>query len=322
MNDQRCISTNCKAFNYSINDYTGAECTKCWAEVDMASYPAWMGRSDYTQLEVANRMTDEPFRMNFNTQQCELQCAIGYWTNWGSAQSSAADIFDQRCISANCKNWIVAGSNTADTCSDCWNESEIAAYATWDARHSYSLEAMAGRDTAGPFVTNASSQCELFCYAAHYWTNANSVYNKAPTPIDQRCTSANCKDWNHAETFWADISSELEILDADTYEILSPSALIFSAINVYENIVKVSAADMWAVDGTHTAASKTVQQDKLSLYSLTASSKQIKIGGLYNNEDATEWNIAADGKICWKLTAAVKWHQGFFERDSAANKIN
>jgi hypothetical protein len=181
---------------------------------------------------------------------------------------------------------------------------------------------MAGRDTAGPFVANASNQCELFCFAAHYWTNTNSVYNKALTPIDQRCTSANCKHWNYAETFWADISSDLEILDADAYEILSPSALIFSAINVYENIVKVSVADMWAVDGTHTAASTTVQQDKLSLYSLTASSKKIKIGGLYDNTDATEWNIAADGKICWKLTAGAKWRQGFFERDSAANKIN
>jgi hypothetical protein len=130
--------------------------------------------------------------------QCNLQCAAGYWANQASTYNTASDALDQRCTWHNCKNWDYNANDplrTAKTCTLCWDHADISAYATWDAKDSYKDKELVGRDTAEPFRLH-TGQCGLQCKLG-FWSNWKSAYNSAPDALDQRCTSDNCKDWDY-----------------------------------------------------------------------------------------------------------------------------
>jgi hypothetical protein len=52
---------------------------------------------------MVGRLTTEPFSLVSN--QCKLNCATGYWSNWQSNYNPSVDPLDQRCTYDNCKNW-------------------------------------------------------------------------------------------------------------------------------------------------------------------------------------------------------------------------
>jgi hypothetical protein len=135
---------------------------------------------------------------NLENDQCNLQCAPGYWANQASTYNTASDALDQRCTWHNCKNWDYNANDplrTAKTCTLCWDHADISAYATWDAKSSYKDKELVGRDTAEPFRLH-TGQCGLQCKLG-FWSNWKSAYNSASDALDQRCTSDNCKDWDY-----------------------------------------------------------------------------------------------------------------------------
>jgi hypothetical protein len=52
------------------------------------------------------------------------------------------------------------------------------------------------RLTSKPFDLNADAECALQC-AAGYWSNFHARYTNSTDVWDQRCTSDNCKTWDH-----------------------------------------------------------------------------------------------------------------------------
>ena len=90
----------------------------------------------------------------------------------------ASNVWDQRCTSDNCKNWVYAAdSDVATKCTECWANSDIDTYLNFDGKGSYSEQELSGRNTTEPFTKN-SDQCVLQC-GIDYWSNWGSTH--APT---------------------------------------------------------------------------------------------------------------------------------------------
>ena len=72
--------------------------------------------------------------------------------------NGANQALDQRCTYSNCKDWLYtdpASHIKADTCTSCWTEADVASWADWDARNTYTKSSLHGRktgvDPGGPF---------------------------------------------------------------------------------------------------------------------------------------------------------------------------
>ena len=146
------------------------------------------------------------------SSQCKLNCGTGYWANWESTYNSkGTDVWDQRCTSFNCKNWNYGSelpANTAKTCTICWDWADITDYANWDAKSTYKEQEMTGALQSKPFSVDLTTKnCELHC-AAGYWSNWQSKVYPNSDEYDQRCTSDNCKSWNHAADSAAEPSTK------------------------------------------------------------------------------------------------------------------
>jgi hypothetical protein len=153
---------------------TPNHCTECWGSDDISNYSSWDGRNSYYEEEVKYRGDVTPFVLNPSTNQCELQCGQSYWSNWLSTYNPASDIYDKRCTYDNCKNWNYNANDstiTAKTCNECWQDSDINPYTSWDAAYSYYEQEVVGRDIRNAFKINTSlSNCELQC-SLGYWSN-------------------------------------------------------------------------------------------------------------------------------------------------------
>jgi hypothetical protein len=143
---------------------TTRHCKSCWSKDDMSPYTDWDARQSYTEQAVWFRELDLPWVLNPSTSRCELQCRTGYWSNWESKQYPAADDYDQRCTSNNCKKWpwgTADSAKTGDTCDECWDHADITDYDNWDAKASYPIETVRYRLASKPFNLNADAECAL-----------------------------------------------------------------------------------------------------------------------------------------------------------------
>jgi hypothetical protein len=185
------MASNTYMFEYFGSDFTwepttfvrasisSNKCTVCWDHTDMSTRSSWDVASSYLEKNVANRLQEEPFRVDYSTQQCELQCADGYWSDF-----TPADLFLHKCVSNNCKSW--AAADTADACDACWDNADLSD-AGWPGRAAYSDQKLVGRHPATPFDL-VSKKCQLACDADHWPSYTTGIV----TPLDvydQRCTS-------------------------------------------------------------------------------------------------------------------------------------
>jgi hypothetical protein len=134
-NDQRCTYNNCKQWNFKVSGAKNNACTECWNIDDIAAYSSWDVRSDYSLAEVLGMNQKTPFKIDNDTNQCQLQCADGYWSNFKSSFNRAANANDQRCTSDNCKDWdYFSGTGLPTTCTRCWIYADMAKYNDWDGK--------------------------------------------------------------------------------------------------------------------------------------------------------------------------------------------
>jgi hypothetical protein len=207
---------------------TAKHCTVCWKRSEMFPYNSWDARGSYFEQEVIGSFPAEPFILNPSTSQCELECDPKYWSNINSSFNTAADEYDQRCTSNNCKNWDYNANSpqkTAKICTQCWYGSDIFPYRNWDGYKSYTEQEMIGFLKFLPFTHNyVTHQCELRC-DPKYWSNWKSGVGQSADEYDQRCTSNNCKTWDYSistatakncKTCWteADIFTDYNSWDA------------------------------------------------------------------------------------------------------------
>jgi hypothetical protein len=128
--DQRCTSDNCKTWDYAANSAVknASTCTLCWDQPDMLSdYSVWDARGSYYLEEVRYSLTSMPFRLS--DDQCGLQCATGYWSNWKSQHTPSQTVWNQRCTSDNCKAWDYSSdpsdvAKNSNACTQCWTTAD------------------------------------------------------------------------------------------------------------------------------------------------------------------------------------------------------
>jgi hypothetical protein len=166
----------------------------------MSDHSTWLASGSYKKQEVAARLVSSPFAYDSADKICVLQCRPDFWANKSSAWDAAADVFDQRCTSTNCKSWDYASNldaHTSEVCTACWDTADMSTYASWDGRTSYTEQEVAGRLSPVPFYHDPTTkQCNLQC-STGYWSNSGSAYNTAADVWDQRCTWDNCKHWDY-----------------------------------------------------------------------------------------------------------------------------
>jgi hypothetical protein len=100
--DQRCTSDNCKTF---ISAQNAGYCDACWPAAEVNTYETWIGKSSYSQVQIAGKDASGPFLKHVATNSCQLQCDTGYWSYFNSNASGSTDPLDQRCTWDNCKGW-------------------------------------------------------------------------------------------------------------------------------------------------------------------------------------------------------------------------
>jgi hypothetical protein len=185
--DQRCTSDNCKTFDTAISP---KHCKTCWDTADaITNYNSWPARLTYTGSELVGVLQANPFELDGAAHTCVLQCKAGYY------RPPYSDPLLQECLicSDNCKTCVTA----EDNCTSCWQDAGIT-NADWVGSDTYTDQEVMHRHAASPFTHFASeNRCILNC-KDHYWSNDSSTYNKASDPLDQRCTSTNCKAWDYA----------------------------------------------------------------------------------------------------------------------------
>merc|ERR1711957_823791 len=171
-------------------------CQECWTIGELSNYSSWDGKGSYTEQEIAGMYETTPFIKRFDTNKlghCELQCKTGYWSNYRSSYNTASEMNDQRCTYDNCKNWDYTDVTsdplpTAKTCTTCWTKDDIESV-TWPAKKTYAKNS--GWHTTEPFKLD-SNVCKVQC-DSDFWSNAVTESD----PLKQRCTSLNCKTWDH-----------------------------------------------------------------------------------------------------------------------------
>ena len=163
--DQRCTSYNCKAWAHDPPNVakTSNVCSECWDwSTDIDNYDTWDARSKYTKQEIAGAHKTTPFTIDPTTNICALQCAAGWWSNFGSTWNWGVTFekLDQRCTSDNCKDWNYEdGVDPSTKCSQCWKEADINDWPNWDARGSYTLQKMFGRLKTSEAFLLVGGQC-------------------------------------------------------------------------------------------------------------------------------------------------------------------
>jgi hypothetical protein len=136
-------------------------------------YNNWDGRVSYTERSIEYRDEDTPFTFDEFKKACRLNCDTGYWSNYDSQHNKSSNQLDQRCTSNNCKLFIYQDLSTegsANYCTNCWAEADMAIYTQWDARASYSEFDVLYRDNTTPFKKDGDGNCILQCQA-NYWPN-------------------------------------------------------------------------------------------------------------------------------------------------------
>jgi hypothetical protein len=67
--------------------------------------------------------------------------------------------------------------------------------AAWRGSDTYTQQEHLHKRGIQPWLLDGT-ECVLHCKDG-YWSNEDSAHNKAADPLDQRCTSDNCKDWDY-----------------------------------------------------------------------------------------------------------------------------
>jgi hypothetical protein len=67
--------------------------------------------------------------------------------------------------------------------------------AAWRGSDTYTQQEHLHKRGIQPWLLDGT-ECVLHCKDG-YWSNEDSVHNKSADPLDQRCTSDNCKDWDY-----------------------------------------------------------------------------------------------------------------------------
>jgi len=220
-NDQRCTYAGCKNWDYdnlkNNNEDKWNKCSECWGAGELSYYNGWDGKTGFTQQEVLYAHQEQPFVRRYysdTTGHCELQCQTGFWSNYKSSYNTASEMNDQRCTYDNCKNWDYT-DNTSDplpsakTCTTCWTKDDVAS-STWPAKKTYAKNS--GWHTTEPFKLD-SNVCKVQC-DSDFWSNAVTESD----PLKQRCTSLNCKTWDHTNELENSIVSfynEIKVLSED-----------------------------------------------------------------------------------------------------------
>lgn len=254
----------------------------------MSTRSSWGAASSYLEKNVANRLQEEAFKVDYSTQQCVLQCADGYWSD-----STPADIFLHKCVSNNCKSW--AATDTADACDACWDNADLSA-ADWPGKAAYSDQKLAGRHPVTPFNL-VSQKCELAC-DTDYWPSYTTGIVTPLDVYDQRCTSKNCMTWNSEELFWAHIHSELQTSDAEAYPITH------------------AFTDTWA--GTESAQPVTDEFTKIQIQQDT---KKITKSGSHKfpaSYAGLEYIISEDGTFFARIASRRLYYSGHVEAEGAS----
>jgi hypothetical protein len=97
---------------FSREGINAKACSACWDDSDMTPYSTWDGRGSYSEQEVTDRSPQNSFILEHQSSKCVLQCGLGFWSNYNSQFNKAANEYDQRCTSFNCKDWQWKKSNS------------------------------------------------------------------------------------------------------------------------------------------------------------------------------------------------------------------
>ena len=155
----------------------------------MAVHASWPAKLTYTTAEMIGVLQTNPFELDAAAHTCVLQCKAGYF------RPPYSDPLLQECVicSDNCKTCVTSAEN----CTSCWQDAGITD-SSWVGSDTYTDQEVMHRHSTSPFTHDASDNtCILNC-KDHYWSNDSSTYNTASDPLDQRCTSTNCKAWDYA----------------------------------------------------------------------------------------------------------------------------
>jgi len=121
-----------------------------------------------------------------------------YWSNVRSTHTTTTETIKFKCSPDECKLWKPEDESVMNECKECWIETDLEDYVNWDGRGSFNLQEIYGRDKEQPFELDSTTKtCALQCKDG-FWSNHDSTYNKAAFGADQRCSWANCKNWDYS----------------------------------------------------------------------------------------------------------------------------
>jgi len=177
---QRCVSNNCKDYDYTKRKFTETAifkpCSECWDQNDLNwtdnvntdnLYNQFDGKGSYTREELKGRVIATPFKKveRINLQNgdsvdvCELQCRQNFWQDYKECEGTYVDIegnnactmskfnpSSQRCTYDNCKNWDSTHPNSVENCSTCWSDIDLKHYKKFKGKNSYKMHAIMGRN--------------------------------------------------------------------------------------------------------------------------------------------------------------------------------
>jgi len=197
-NEQRCTHSNCKTFNSADATVPPYHCNKCFAKQDIQNYDTWPGSVTYHRNDLRGIYTEHPYKLESTySQKCEPLCDVNYWTNVRSKHTPTQETILFKCSPDQCKLWEPEDETAVNECKQCWDKDDVNDYSNWDARGSFTPQELVGRNTDEPFKLDATTKtCALQCKVG-YWTNHVSTFNQMSNGSDQRCTYANCKNWDY-----------------------------------------------------------------------------------------------------------------------------
>jgi hypothetical protein len=193
-----CTYNNCREFD-NVNTDTGKVkvCTACWTKEDVSDWDNWPARASYPRRIFYATDDETPFETHGD--ECRLKCRTGYHLEYDDRNTDQR--LSQLCVYDGCLTWDIFGytvgedpSATSIICTSCWTPESVDDD-SWSGASVYLKIRIEGRNPSVPFIVDTKSEfCALQCDKG-YWSNLYSEILKAPTPLDQKCTFNNCKEF-------------------------------------------------------------------------------------------------------------------------------
>jgi hypothetical protein len=191
-------------------------CDTCYAEPEIKKKTLdW----DHSLNKIGLRDRSNPFTLvgDLDTdvpkiRWCRLNCVDGYWMDIKFDQYDRPVVFEQHCISYNCKEVSKDTSMFRDDiyltydslsfvlseysqipenrCGKCWEESDI--WETkWRGLKFYETKNFVNYVTGVPFLRAGNGRCIMNCQDGYYTIRSNELYNSSCERCDHNCKKCN-----------------------------------------------------------------------------------------------------------------------------------